>query len=195
MKTNVRCFKNEKGAALVEFTLVAGLLFLIAFGIFEFGTAWSKSQLVTQSARSGARIGTQIGTGQRAGVNPDESIVQAVEAGLGDSASNLQRIVIFEATDPNGAMPPQCEVATSASGGVPGLCSVYDAADFSNYGAWVPGAWLPSARTNTPKSADYVGVRVEIEEPMLTGFFGGGTFKIDDTAIMRIEPDAGNPLP
>lgn len=182
---------NERGAALVEFALVAVLLLTIAFGVFEFGTAWSKSQLVTQAARSGGRTGAQVGTGLSSpGISADESIVQAVEAGLGGSAGNLQRIVIYKATDPDGALPPSCE--TVAPPGVAGLCSVYDAGDYANYGAWVDGAWSPASRDNGINTADFIGIRVEIEEPLLTGFFGTGTYEINDTAVFRIEPDAGD---
>lgn len=191
MKTKSTCHDlgetdNERGAALVEFALIATFLLLLCFGIFEMGTAWSKSQLVTQAARSGARSGSQ--TGQN--VASDEAIVQSVEAALGNSGANLERIVIYKASDPNGAMPPGCD--TAAYPGVAGLCSVYDASHYANYGAWINGSWPPGSRANELNAADFVAVRVEIKEPMQTGFFGNGTFDINDTAIMRIEPDAGS---
>lgn len=177
---------SERGAALVEFSLVALLLLTICLGIFEMGTAWSTNQLVTQAARSGARSGSQVGINTDA----DEAIVKAVEAALGDSGPNLERIVVYKATDVNGAMPPQC--VTAAKPGIANLCSVYDAADFATYGAFVNGAWDPTTRNNELATADQLAVRVEIREPFLTGFFGQGTYGMNDTAIMRIEPNAGN---
>src|SRR5437773_2577458 len=45
----------RRGAAVVEFAVVAPLLILIAFGIIEFGRAMMVQQLMTNGAREGAR--------------------------------------------------------------------------------------------------------------------------------------------
>jgi hypothetical protein len=178
--------RSERGAALVEFSLIATLFFTMAFGTFEMGLAWSDSQLVTQAARTGARSGTQLGVNAAA----DSFAVEAIEAGLGDLRNDLTRIVIYDANAVDGSMPPSCESALPP--GIAGLCSVYDASDFGTYGAWVDGAWLPSSRDNDSDTADYIGVQVEVARPYVTGFFSGSTFTIIDTTVMRIEPDAGD---
>ena len=46
---------GEAGAVAVEFALVLPLLVLILFGVFEFGLAWSKVQVLEGAAREGAR--------------------------------------------------------------------------------------------------------------------------------------------
>jgi Flp pilus assembly protein TadG len=46
---------EEKGQALVEFALVAPLLFLILFGIVQFGIAFKNSIALTDAVRAGAR--------------------------------------------------------------------------------------------------------------------------------------------
>lgn len=46
---------NENGQALVEFALVAPLLFLILFGIVQFGIAFMHSIALTDAVRAGAR--------------------------------------------------------------------------------------------------------------------------------------------
>jgi Flp pilus assembly protein TadG len=46
---------GEHGAAAVEMALIAPLLFMLIFGITEFGLAWSKKQVYVQAAREGAR--------------------------------------------------------------------------------------------------------------------------------------------
>ena len=48
-------FRDDSGAALVEFALVAPLLLLMVFGIFEFGRVWNVYQTMTDAAREGAR--------------------------------------------------------------------------------------------------------------------------------------------
>ena len=50
-----RMNKNENGQALVEFALVAPLLFLILFGIVQFGIAFMHSVALTDAVRTGAR--------------------------------------------------------------------------------------------------------------------------------------------
>ncbi len=48
--------RDEAGQALVEFLLVIPALVLLVFGIIEMGAAWRTFQVVTNTAREGARI-------------------------------------------------------------------------------------------------------------------------------------------
>jgi hypothetical protein len=48
--------KNQKGAAAVEFALIAPILFMLIFAIFEFGTGYSRYLAITHAAREGARL-------------------------------------------------------------------------------------------------------------------------------------------
>ncbi len=177
---------DERGAALVEFAIVASLILTLGFGTYEMGTAWSDSQLVTQAARSGARVSTQLGIN----TSTDSFTVQSIEAAVGDLDGAVDRIVIYKANAPDGAIPPACE--TAAPPGIPGQCSVYDATYFGTYGTWVDGAWPPATRLNDLNSSDHVGVRVEVSRPLVTGFLGNTDISMVDTAVMRIEPNAGD---
>lgn len=177
---------SERGAALVEFAIIATFFFTLAFGTLEMGTAWSDSQLVTQAARTGARSSTQLGISPAA----DSFSVESIEAALGDLRNDVTRIVIYDASAADGSMPPACVNATPP--GIPGQCSVYDQTYFGTYGAWANGSWAPASRDNTADTADYVGVTVEVARPYTTGFFTGSTFDIADTTVMRIEPEAGD---
>ena len=49
--------KNEKGGSLIEFALIAPLLFLILFGIIEFGLIMYNKAVITNASREGARYG------------------------------------------------------------------------------------------------------------------------------------------
>ena len=52
----LRAFRrDERGTALVEFALIAPLLFLLLFGIIDFGRALDYYNQVTQLAGQGAR--------------------------------------------------------------------------------------------------------------------------------------------
>ena len=50
-----RKLTNEDGQALVEFAIVAPLLFLILFAIIQFGIAFMHSVALTDAVRAGAR--------------------------------------------------------------------------------------------------------------------------------------------
>jgi hypothetical protein len=177
--------RSERGAVLVEFSIVAILLLVLAAVVFELGSAWSDSQLVTQSARSGARGASQIGIGPQA----DSFAVQAVEAALGDLTPFVTRVVVYDAGAADGSMPPACVGAGPP--GIAGSCSIYDQTSFGTYGSWTDGAWPPSARDNTFQTSDYVGVEVSISRPTLTNFLQFN-FTITDATVMRIEPEAGS---
>ena len=53
----MKTIKCQKGAAAVEFAIIAPLLFTIIFGIIEFGLLLYDKQVVTNASREGARHG------------------------------------------------------------------------------------------------------------------------------------------
>jgi Flp pilus assembly protein TadG len=53
----LRRFLGERGAAAVEFAIVAPLLFLLVFAIIDFGFAFHGWDAVQNAAREGARVG------------------------------------------------------------------------------------------------------------------------------------------
>ena len=48
--------QNERGAAVVEFALVAPLLLMMVLGIAEFGRAYHVQTTLSQAAREGVRV-------------------------------------------------------------------------------------------------------------------------------------------
>jgi Flp pilus assembly protein TadG len=75
--TNRRCqLSRRQGAAVVEFSLIAPVLFLcIVFPMFEFGRGLMVTELVTNAARAGARVAILPG-------NTNDSVTSAVNANL-----------------------------------------------------------------------------------------------------------------
>jgi Flp pilus assembly protein TadG len=69
-----RFFKNERGAATVQFAIVAVLLITILFGIIEIGVLVYDNHVLTNASREGARAGVVMR-------NPrltDQNIIDAV---------------------------------------------------------------------------------------------------------------------
>ena len=50
------CRRNRRGAAVVEFAVVAPLFFLLVFGMIEFGRMVMVQQVITNASREGARV-------------------------------------------------------------------------------------------------------------------------------------------
>jgi Flp pilus assembly protein TadG len=74
-----RSLSEERGASAVEFAIVASLLFMILFGIIQFGIAYNRVQGLNSSGREGARaasIGAPIG-GVVSRVRTAQSLFQA----------------------------------------------------------------------------------------------------------------------
>jgi Flp pilus assembly protein TadG len=54
--------KSQSGTEMVEFAIVAVLLFLLLFGIIDFGILLFDKQVITNASREGARYGIIQGT-------------------------------------------------------------------------------------------------------------------------------------
>lgn len=57
----VSIIRNNRGQSVVEFALILPLLFLVLFGITEFGRAWMTANILTSAAREGCRIAIVTG--------------------------------------------------------------------------------------------------------------------------------------
>ncbi|MHC4400368.1 MAG: TadE/TadG family type IV pilus assembly protein [Planctomycetota bacterium] len=56
------CRRNRRGAAAVEFAIVAPVFFLLVFGMIEFGRMVMVQQVITNGSREGARLAVLDGT-------------------------------------------------------------------------------------------------------------------------------------
>jgi len=186
---------SERGAAIVELAMVAGLLVFLALGVLEVGAAWSDHQALTQSSRSGARVASQMGTAGEA----DAEVLRAIDASLGPLGGQIRRVVVYEA-DINGDMPAACSAAVPGYSGS-GHCNVYGRSDLDSLDdvtQWGSGSscgptdsnWCSATeRVDIQSTATFIGVKVELDRPLLTGVFGAGTHTLSETTVMRIEPD------
>jgi len=90
--------QRRRGAAMVEMAFILPIFIMMVFGVIEFGRAMMISQLVTNSARDGARLAIIDGStnqsvttavtdflNQSAGLNPaDVTVAITVTAGPGN---------------------------------------------------------------------------------------------------------------
>ncbi len=187
---------RQRGAALVEFALIAPVLVLITAAIFEFGLAFRDSMTLSNALRSGARVGSNAGRERQA----DYTILKSVEAAMTEfPTARVERIIVYKASTTNSAVPAAC-MAVSGSGGVTGSCNVYQSSDLARPLSDFTGTttctgtapdryWCPTARQNQQAlGADYLGVWMQIRYEYVTNVFPGAGITIRDRAIMRLEP-------
>jgi Flp pilus assembly protein TadG len=74
--------RSERGAAAVEFALIAPLLFMLIFGIIQFGLAWSQKEIFVQAAREGARYAA-VGCEDAGGCSSGDVAARVQEALVG----------------------------------------------------------------------------------------------------------------
>jgi hypothetical protein len=193
--TRGRRDEHERGAALVEFTIIFGLLVFIVMGIFEFGSAWSNKIKVETAARAGARVGSNLGATRMADFNLLQSVKSVVtELGL----ENIRYVVVYKANAANGAIPTGCGGTSPTS--QTNQCNVYTgtqlasltAGDFTGTttcGAGAPDRyWCPLTRQSVQHLGnDSIGIWIKADSATLTNFFGS-PLNLESTAVMRLEP-------
>lgn len=68
--------RDENGGSMVEFALIAPLLFVILFGIIEFGVLLFDKAMLTNASREGARAGIVYDFDSTTGTNhPDDATI------------------------------------------------------------------------------------------------------------------------
>jgi len=198
---------DDRGVAIVEFALVAPLLFLVLFGIIEFGFVFKDSLTLTNMTRSGARTGAAVGNATSP--DADYQILSAITSSAGALSANINGVIIFTATATSSALPTGCSFASGSTAG----CNVYTPTQLSEVkqsnGNWTtmqtlyPTAfkcqsgwddhWCPSTRVvsqsgNGGSGPDYLGVYISAHHSKVTGWFQSLT--LTDTSVMRLEPQS-----
>lgn len=188
-----RSARRQRGAAMVEFALVANLLLTLALGVVEYGFAWRSSSGAISAVRAAARTVSSLGTSWQA----DEQGLTSLRAGLAANGllDDVELVVIYKSTTTDGVAPAACRNNTATTE----LCNIYTGnqlralvdTDFDvTTGCHLTATvqqYCPNARVQTITSADYVGVWVKTRHSYITGLFGSGV-DIRRAAVMRMEP-------
>ncbi|MEX2137654.1 MAG: TadE/TadG family type IV pilus assembly protein [Pirellulales bacterium] len=80
------CRKNRRGAAVVEFAIVAPVFFLFVFGMIEYGRMVMVQQILTNASREGARFAVVQSTDDTTAVQ-DTVIDYLTSASIGGTPS------------------------------------------------------------------------------------------------------------
>lgn len=193
--------RDDSGATLVEFALVAPLLVVLVLGTIEFGLAWRARLDVETAVSLAARQNSNLGDFRPA----DYESLQSMVGSIDNDAITITKVVIYKATGPNGEpQNPSCLTATPSStgNGRSGACNIYHPDQLANLTdqRFGPGAtdcdggewdrwWCPPNRNaDQGDPPDYLGVYIEAELDATTNLFGD-SFTITERGVMRLEPD------
>jgi Flp pilus assembly pilin Flp len=108
LSTQVCCRRRERGASLVEFALIAPLLFAILLGTITGGLALAQKNSLTNAVREGGRLGATLPEGADWDTGWAASVQQRVDA-LASSDLDLEDICV-QIIDPTAPSPPVGEV-------------------------------------------------------------------------------------
>ena len=169
MRGRLRRGDDDQGAVLVEFVMVSTILVVLLFGIVEFGFAWADRLTVQTSTRAGARGGAALGNDRSA----DYNVIAAVKSAMADvDASNIEYVIVYEATSADGEVPAACLGATPTS--QPGKCNVY--------------AMWRSAEKRKLLQRSLVPLKVDAARASYASLGAGVTWAVLDTGARRDHP-------
>ncbi|MDX2343692.1 MAG: pilus assembly protein [Acidimicrobiia bacterium] len=201
--------QNEKGAALVEFAMVASVLLMIVFGIVEFGLAFRDRLTMANSTQGASRIAAALGNDAASDYETLLGLAQSLQTLPASGIGIVKSVDIYEA-DGNGDPPasgcpgPKCNHYVYAPGHTLTCdwdpCPNPDPSEFEAYGGtWIPG--LPptaGGRDDALPGLAVLGLRVEFAHSWITtGLLPLPNVNCDgtpgancwyDTAIQRLEP-------
>ncbi|MGH3498727.1 MAG: TadE/TadG family type IV pilus assembly protein [Nocardioidaceae bacterium] len=187
---------GERGAVAVEAALVTPVLFLILFGIIEFGFVFKDYLSVTSATRAGAR--TASAEPRVPGTSGIQYAQDAANSFLREAAalqmSNIQELWVYKA-DSNGypvgvgnfSSCTTCvkfTVSQSWGGPPPAPTTVNGWYANSTYSNWP--ALSQNACAGDP-NRDSVGIYVKYSHPAITGLIFN-TFTLEDHTVMALEP-------
>jgi Flp pilus assembly protein TadG len=126
------CRRNRRGAAAVEFAIVAPVFFMMVFGMIELGRAIMVQQILTNAAREGVRVGVLDSP------TPTASVVTTTVTNYLQKAGIAGATVTIDPSEP-----------TTAGYGAPVTVTVQ--IPFSSV-SWLPAPWFLKSTTQLKAS-------------------------------------------
>lgn len=173
--------RDDRGAVAVEAGLILPLLFLMVFGMIEFGLWIRDSNAATHSVRAGVRVASALPRTATLGTDSVQAI--AVE-GTALPHGSIEEVWIYEANDAGFPLGATDFAACNTS------CLRYEPSDDGQTFTLVGGSWDPTTINACPGDPDAssVGVYLRAEHEFVTGALFQGSSTINETATMRFEP-------
>lgn len=178
----------ERGSAIVEFALVAVVLFTLIFGLIEAGLLVRANNSIESSTDEAARRGAIAASSESA----DWMVLQQLRVRGLLAAADVKYVVVYKADTNTSEPSASCRSGTPVNG----ECNVYERSDFelssSAFGcsdAGLDANWCPTDRAESASEFEYIGVWVDASHRGLTGIFG--EVGIQSQSVLPIEGTGG----
>lgn len=170
---------DERGTALIEFSLLFMFLMTLALGSFEFGMVFRDALSVSSATREAARVAGAVGDRALG----DCLILEAGAGALQSIGGNQIAELWIYKSDTTGA------VTTSLNKYRPSQPTDNPASLIC--GTWFPiqRTWVETTRDNDGTTRDWIGVRTVYDHAWKTGFlWWSGSSRWSEDAVMHLEP-------
>jgi len=178
--------RGDRGAVAVEMAIVVPVLVLLAFGMLEFGLAFTNKLAMSHAVNQATRHATVLGTDDYA----DIEILDALDAGLSGNVGAIVHVLIFKANA--SGTPLVWDRYLPDADGVP--CDWDPCPDPAIVGSVVygnPADYPPCIRDTAfdpTDGLDTIGVQVEYTHTWVTGVLGFSQSIWHEATEARIEP-------
>lgn len=173
---------RERGAAALEFALVAPLFFLVVFSGIEVGYMFRSHLTLEDTTRTAARVASV----ERNNANADLAILTRINARVGELNGDVTRVVIFMGDTLGSEVPVAC--TTTAALDLAGeRCNIYPVIDGDMQFVvdnWTARNGIAAAER---QALDNIGIYIEYDYNYVTGFFD--TLTLSSTTVEVIELD------
>jgi Flp pilus assembly protein TadG len=171
---------RERGAAALEFALIAPFFFFVVFGGIEIGLMFRSHLALEDMSRSAARVASV----ERASVNADGQILQRISDRSAALNGDVEKVIIYSAETLDAPLPTECETVSAS---VANKCNVYivtggDVQAIVDAAVWETG--LTAAERGQWKN---LGIYIEYDYEYVTGFFDSITLSTTSVEVVELD--------
>lgn len=173
--------RRERGAAALEFALVAPLFLLVVFGGIEIGLMFRSHLALQDMSRSAARVASI----QRDNADADREILQRVVNGAATLNGEVTKVIIFHAPTLDASLPASCIDGSDNPASQAGLCNAYGT-EFKDVAAGsgsVETGLTAAQRTQWQN----LGIYIEYDYQYVTGFFDSITLSASTVEVVELD--------
>lgn len=174
--------RRERGAAALEFALVAPLFLLVVFGGIEIGLMFRSHLALQDMSRSAARVASI----QRDNADADREILQRVVNGAATLNGEVTKVIIFHAPTLDATLPPSCiDSVLDTPATQAGLCNSYG----SDYEDVADGTTSPENGLTSAQRTQWqnLGIYIEYDYQYVTGFFDSITLSASTVEVVELD--------
>ena len=172
---------RERGAAALEFALIAPFFFLVVFGGIEIGLMFRSHLALEDMSRSAARVASI----ERDAADADRVILSRIESKAAPLNGDITRVVIFSAPTLDAQVPVAC---TTANASLAGQCNIYEITNGNLSTLTAAGSTLETGLTAAERDQwQNLGIYIEYDYQYVTGFFDSITLSTTSVEVVELD--------